>query len=199
VIAIRGTAAGRDFSHYELSVQREGDDAWRSLGSRVYTPVHDGELGRWPRSARGTGWNLLRLAVTTTDGRIWTDVVSAATPASPSPSALRSAGAAAVPVNQVELARKTAPATLASARSASRAEGCIARQGSRNAQRREATADALSACPQTGWANARWTRCGRAGPGAAPGCREASTVGRRSTRGRPALPRATRPRAASTP
>lgn len=75
-ISVRGTAAGSGFESYQLFASREHDIGWVPITGAVRSPVRDGTLGALRRSDLESGWNLLRLVVTSTNGRSYEDLVS---------------------------------------------------------------------------------------------------------------------------
>ncbi len=75
-VTVRGTAAGPGFESYQLFASREHDIEWVPITGAIRSPKRNGTLGALTRSDLESGWNLLRLVVTSSNGRSYDDVVS---------------------------------------------------------------------------------------------------------------------------
>ncbi len=75
-VKIRGTAAGEDFTSYQVFVgQGPFPTTWNSLGAPVHGPVINGLLGTWVIQDLSEDLYLIRLVVTSTSGLQYEELV----------------------------------------------------------------------------------------------------------------------------
>jgi beta propeller repeat protein len=72
-VTISGTASGASFSSYQLFF-RSGSSSWAPIAPPATTPVTNGTLGHWQITDLWDGEYALLLAVTQTDGIVFSDV-----------------------------------------------------------------------------------------------------------------------------